>query len=164
MLNLLNRYLELSKREKILIVTTICILLPMLIYRIIVVTIQDYQGDLVKHNIKLEQNIKTVNLLGQELKYYERLSQKKSQSLSKRLNYILKQAKLKGKSRISVGDRPRSGQKLAMTLTDLNLNELVILIYKIEHSSPVILIDTFDLSPSYKSDKLFRINMSLSSL
>ena len=164
MLNLLNRYLELSKREKILIVTTICILLPMLIYRIIVVTIQDYQGDLVKHNIKLEQNIKTVNLLGQELKYYERLSQKKSQSLSKRLNYILKQANLKSKSRISVGDRPRSGQKLAMTLTDLNLNELVILIYKIEHSSPVILIDTFDLSPSYKSDKLFRINMSLSSL
>ena len=164
MLNLLNRYLELSKREKILIVTTICILLPMLIYRIIIVTIQDYQGELVKHNIRLEQNIKAVNLLGQELKYYERLSQKKSQSLSKRLNYILKQANLKSKSRISVGDRPRSGQKLAMTLTDLNLNELVILIYKIEHSSPVILIDTFDLSPSYKSDKLFRINMSLSSL
>lgn len=163
MLNILNKYLELSKREKILIVTTICILFPMLFYRLIIVNIQDYQDGLVKNNVKLEQDIKTINLLGQELKYYERLSQRKSQSLSKRLNYILRQTKLEGKSRISVGDRPRSGQKLAMTLTDLNLNELVNLIYKIEHSSPVILIDTFDLSPSYKSDSRFRINMSLSS-
>ncbi|MBT4286641.1 MAG: hypothetical protein HOD92_04830 [Deltaproteobacteria bacterium] len=163
MLNLLNRYLELSKREKILMVITICVLLPMLLYRLIIVTIQDYQEDLSKHNTKLEQNIKSVNLLGQELRYYERLSQRKVQSLSKRMNHILNRTKLKIKSRISVGDRPRTGQKLVLTLTDLNLNELVNLIYRIEHSSPVILIDSFDLSPTYKSDKLFKINMSLSS-
>ena len=144
-------------------VITICVLLPLLFYRLIIVTIQDYQGDLVKHNIKLEQNIKSVDRLGQELRYYERLSQRKVQSLSKRMNHILKQTKLKVKSRISVDDRPRTGQKLVLTLTDLNLNELVNLTYKIEHSSPVILIDSFDLSPTYKSDKRFKINMSLSS-
>lgn len=163
MLNILNRYLELSRREKILIIMTICVLFPLLFYRLIIVTIHDYQGNLGKQNIKLEQNINTVSLLGQELKIYKQLSQRKVQSLSKRINYILNQTQLKPKSRTSVGDRPRTGQKLVLTLTDLNLSELVKLVYKIEHSSPVILVDSFDLSPSYQSDKLFRITMSLSS-
>ena len=163
MLNLLNRYLELSKREKFLILVTVGVLIPLLVYRVLVGSIQGYQTRLERQNATLENSIQQITQLGQELRFLDRLSKKQKQALSKRIDFILNQTNLKTRSKISIGDRARNGQRLVLNLTEINLSELVNLIYKIENSTPVILIDSFDLSPSYQSEKLFRISLAISS-
>ncbi len=163
MFNWIEKYIELSQREKMLLSLVAVVFAPLMAVQLILVPLQDYQTKNKERNINLEKRIETISKLGQELQYYDRLSNRNTQSLEKRINRILKQTKLLKRSNLSVGDRASVDQKLNLKLNDINLTELADLIHRIEHSRPVILINTLDLGPSFRNPKLFQIKLLLSS-
>ncbi len=109
---------------------------------------------------QLKGEIDKTNLLGHELLYLRNATQLQTISLSKRVDAILRQDDLRSRSSI-VLEEHNEGQRLTLKLDEINLTELARLIYKIEHSKPVIMIATIDISRSYKNKKLFRVTVAL---
>ncbi len=153
--------MQLTQREKLLILIATAILLPLIIIRFVLVPIHDYQTNLIVKIEKLEKNIDQLNLLGQELRYLKRDGRIKSISLSKKIDRILRQTNLKKRSRTIVEEQPAGGQRLILKLEEINLTELANLVYRIEHNKPGIIIESIDINPSYKNKKLFRISLAL---
>lgn len=155
--------LELNQREKILVLLGAVILLPLIIYNFVFVTVQDSQDKLATKITSTERKIKKVDQLGQELLYYERRGGGRIPKLSMRIDKTLRNLQLKGNSRVRAGDTKKGGQHLVLTLTDINLTELTKLVYQIENSNPVILIENVDISPSYRNKKLLRVTITVAS-
>ncbi len=141
----------------------VVVFIPILLVRLVLIPLQDYQKQNAERIVELEKKIGVVSSLGQELQYYNQLNKRKTSELNKRVDRILKQTKLVSGSKLSVDDRASPDQKLNLSLQKINLTELSLLIYRIEHSQPVILINTMDLNPSYQNPKLFRLSLALSS-
>ena len=161
MINIVNKFTELSQREKLLLFSVTIILTPLLILRLVFIPLQNYQIDSREKIFKLDQEIELVSFLGQELQYYDRRSNKNIQALDKQIDTILRRTDLLAKSEVGAEDQIGVNQKLKLTLSGINLTELSTLVHTIEHHRPVILINTLDVSPSYQSPKLFRVSLSL---
>jgi hypothetical protein len=155
--------MELNQREKFLLICAIVILFPLMIVKFILIPIYDYQKESSASTKKLEQKIDRIHLLGQELKHLKRGTRSRSISLSKRIDNVLRLYELKGRSRIVVEQSPDGGQRLVLKLDEINLTEMVNVIYKIENAKPSILIDNLDINKSYKNKKLFRLSFALTS-
>ena len=153
--------MELTQRERLLILAAVAILGPLLIIRFVLFPIHEYQSNLTIKIEKLEKNIDQLNLLGQELRYLKREGRIKSISLSKKVDSILRQTNLKRRSRTVVEEQPAGGQRLVLKLDEINLTELANIVYRIEHNKPGIIIESIDINPSYQNKKLFRISLAL---
>ena len=161
--NIIGKLRYLSQREKLLLSLVIVIFTPLLILRFVFMPLQSYQDESQANISRLERKVESMSLLGQELQYYSRSTGKSAPPLNKRIDGILRQTKLLAKSKSSVVDQASVDQKLNLTLNEINLTELSTLLYTIEHSRPVILINTMDLAPSYQNIRLFRVSLALSS-
>lgn len=155
--------MDLSQREKTLILIAVLILLPLMLFRFVLLPVSDKQHDLGSKIEVLTKKIDQANLLGQEYLYLIKETKLQSTSLSKKIETLLRQNDLKGRSKIVVEDQPNGGQRLILKLDEVNLSELSNIIFIIENSKPIIKIDNIDINPSYKSKKLLRISMALTS-
>ena len=153
--------MSLSSREKLLLIICVGIVLPLLIINFLLLPILNHQRQTRNGIANLEKNISQIEYLGKELKYYKRNQRKRTISLNKRVDSILRQTNLKSKSQTSVEDRPNKGQKLILKLNELNLTELANIVHKIEHNKPVIIINNLDISHSFKDEQLLRANLIL---
>ncbi len=151
----------LSQREKTLVVIAFVVLLPLLLYRFVFQPVTRHQQFLNKNIESLKEKIEQTTLLGQEYKYLKQATRTKPVSLSKKTDTILRQEELKSRSTIHLEENPKGGQRLVLKVDEINLTELTQLIYKIENSKPVVMIDNIDLGHSYKNKKLFRVSMAL---
>ncbi len=155
--------IELNQREKILALLALCILLPLLCIKFVIVPLYNYQDKQSSRIVSTKKKIEQVNLLGQELSYLIRENKIQRISLSKRMDHILNRVKLKSKSKTLVAENPSGGYRLNLKIDEVNLTELTNLIFRIENSKPVILIDNIDINPAYRNKALFRISSVLSS-
>lgn len=153
--------MNLSSREKLLLLISLGVLLPLLIFNFLLLPVLDKQQQTKTGIINLKKNISQIEYLGEELKYYKRTQNKRSVSLNKRIDRILRQTNLKSKSQTSVEDRAKKGQKLILKLNELNLTELANIVHKIEHNKPVIIINNLEISHSFKDGELLRVNLTL---
>lgn len=153
--------MSLSQREKLLILIGIVVLVPLMLYRFVFLPINNRQTELERDINRLQSVIEQVSLLGQERNHLKRVTRSRSISLSKRIDAILRQGDLKNRSRIVLEEQPKGGQRLILKLDEINLTELMRLIYDIEHSKPVMMIDNIDIGLSYKNKKLFRVSLAL---
>jgi hypothetical protein len=153
----------LSQREKGLIFVALVIFIPLLMFRFVFVPIKQEEKSLAAKIESLVMKTDQINLLGQELLFLKRENRAKPFSLIKKIDSVLKQYQLKARSKIVLEEQPRGGQRLVLKLDEINLTELARLVYKIENSKPVILIDNIDINLSYKNKKLFRVSMALAS-
>lgn len=155
--------MSLNQREKFLLVLAVVILLPLAIIRFILLPIQQKQDNLVAEITKTRHSIEQVDLLGQELQFLKTITRTNPVSLSKRVDSILRQEDLKAKSRIVLEEQPNGGQRLILKLDEINLTELTKVIYEIENSKPVVIVDNIDIASSFKNKKLFRVSIALAS-
>jgi hypothetical protein len=153
----------LSQREKGLIFVALVIFIPLLMFRFVFVPIKQEEKSLAAKIESLVMKTDQINLLGQELLFLKRENRAKPVSLIKKIDSVLEQYQLKARSKIVLEEQPRGGQRLVLKLDEINLTELARLVYKIENSKPVILIDNIDINLSYKNKKLFRVSMALAS-
>jgi hypothetical protein len=151
----------LSQRERVLIVIAFVVLLPLLIFRFVILPINQHQQYLANSIESLKSKIEQTTLIGQELSYLKKTGLTRPISLSKKIDSILRQEDLKSRSRIQLEENPKGGQRLVLRVDEINLTELTQLIYKIENSKPVVMIDNIDIGNSYKNKKLFRVSMAL---
>ncbi len=155
--------MELSQREKTLIVIALLIFIPLLLFRFVILPVSQEEKNIGQQIESLLSKTEQIDLLGQELLYLKRGNRSKSVSLIKKTDSLLRMYSLKARSKIVLEDQPRGGQRLILKLDEINLTELSRLIYKIEDSKPVVIIDNIDLNRSYKNKKLFRVSMALTS-
>ena len=156
--------MNLNQREKLLLIGAILILTPFLLYRFVLEPIREYQDRQTGLIKNLEMKNAQLHLLGQKLQYLTRANQTRSASLSRRVDVILRQTKLKTRSRTVVETSPTGGgQRLVLKLNSANLTELASLIYRVENTKPGIIIENIDINPSYQNKNLFRISAALSS-
>lgn len=155
--------MDLSSREKSLILIALLILLPLLFVRFILVPLNEYSDRQRSAVNRMEAKIRQVDLLGQRLKYLERNNNRQSGALKRRIDRILHQYRLRSRSRTIVDSNANGRQRLVLKLEEVNLTELIKVIYAIEHSLPVIVIKTIDINPAYKNKRLFRVSAALSS-
>lgn len=151
----------LSQREKIMLAIAVSVFVPILLFRFVVQPVNRYQNHLVDGIESLKIKIEQTTLLGQEYRYLKRVTRTRPVSLSKKTDSILRQEELKSRSRIHLEENPKGGQRLVLKVDEINLTELTQLIYKIENSKPVIMIDNIDIGLSFKNKKLFRVSMAL---
>jgi len=155
--------IDLNPRERILSALAILILVPLLSIKFIIIPLYNYQDKQLSSITSIKKKIEQVDLLGQELSYLVRVNKMQRVSLSKRIDQILHSVKLKSKSRTVVEENPSGGYRLILKIDGVNLTELTNLIYRIENSKPVIIVDSIDINPSYQNKALFRISSVLSS-
>lgn len=155
--------MDLSQREKALLAIAITILLPLALYRFVLIPISDYQRELNRRIATLESNIEKANLLGQEIDFLKRNTDIRSTSLNRKMDSLLRQNGLLARSKLIVEDQPSGGQRLVLKLDEINLTELANIIYKIENSRPVLNIENIDINPSFKDKKLLRVSMAITS-
>ena len=155
--------MELSQREKSLIVIALLVFIPLLFFRFAFVPIKQQEKELAAKIESLEDRIDKLNLLGQQLEFLTQENQAQPVSLIKKTDTLLIKYKLKARSKIALEEQPKGAQRLVLKLDEINLTELSKLIYKIEDSKPVIVIDNIDIGLSYKNKKLFRVSMALTS-
>ncbi|PCI30628.1 MAG: hypothetical protein COB67_01375 [SAR324 cluster bacterium] len=155
--------MDLSRREKLWLLIGGVVLLPLLIYRFVYTPVLEQHQRTIQQNLALESKIQQIGLLGQELKFYKNQSRGSIPKLSRRVDQVLRRLQLKSKSRISIGDSPKNGQRLVLRLDLLNLTEFVQLTYQLENMKPTMLIESMELSPSFQNNQLLRANISLAS-
>jgi len=156
--------MKLNRREKLLLIGAIIILAPFMLYRFALAPIHEFQVKQFSRIMALVTKDSQLQLFGQELQYLKRTDQTRTASLSRRIDGLLRQIDVKTRSRTVVEASPTGvGQRLVLKLDQLNLTELVNLVYKIENAKPVIVIENIDINRSYQSEKSFRISAALSS-
>lgn len=154
---------DFSKREKILAGIAISILLPLILYRLVVVPLETFQLKLERKNLGLEKKISKVELLGQEFRYYSKKRIQNNFSVNQRVDRIVNALQLRSRSNILVENNSREGtKKVILKVNDINLTELTQLIYKIENSKPIIVIENLDIGASFNNKRLFRTSFALS--
>ena len=153
----------LSQREKSLILIALVVFIPLLIFRFVFIPVNQQEKELSTKIQSLEAKIDKLNLLGQELMFLKKENQIKPVSLLKKTDSLLTKFQMKAKSKITLEEQPKGGQRLVLNLDEINLTELSRFIYKIEDSKPVIVIENIDIGLSYKDKKLFRVSMALTS-
>ena len=159
----LNLKLDLSKREKILAVIAVSILLPLILYRLVIVPLEIFQLNLERKNSGLENKISKIEILGQELRFHSKKGVRNKSSINQRVDRIVRGLQLRERSNVLTENNAREGtNKIILKVNDVNLTELTQLTYKIENSKPVIAIDNLDIGSSFNNKKLLRASYSLS--
>ncbi len=153
--------MELSQREKLLLVVAFAVLLPLIAYQYVYQPVVNKHYQTLEKIASLRSKTDQIESLGNQIKSLNQHRVRRSGKLSGRVDRLVKQLGLRANSTISMGDTPQSGQKLALKVIDINLSQLVKLIYKIENEDPTILIENFELSPSFQNRKLLRVNINL---
>ncbi|MBU2514466.1 hypothetical protein KJ966_24290 [bacterium] len=111
----------------------------------------------------LNHKTNQISLLGQEYNILKKETEVNTTSLTKKIDSILRQYRLKARSNIVLDEQPKGGQRLIVKLDEIYLTELAKLVYRIENSKPIIMIENIDINPSYKNKKLFRVALALAS-
>ncbi|MFH2128946.1 MAG: type II secretion system protein GspM [bacterium] len=155
--------MELNQREKAWILAAILILTPLLFFRFAFLPLDAYRQKQRVDISRIEEKIRQIDALGQELKHLERTRSSQSTSLSKDIDRILRQQQLKLRSRTLVDNDPDGRQRLVLKLEEVNLTELIQLLYNIENALPVIAIESININPAYQNKKRLRISSALSS-
>lgn len=153
----------LSQREKILVFVAMAILIPLALFRFVLMPIQKRQQDLATGIVSLKNQITQAEVLGQEYRYLQKNTKTQSVSISKQIDSLLRRNRLKARSKITLEEKPGGGQRLVLKLDELNLTELTNIIYQIENSKPVVMIDNIDVNLSFKNKELLRVSMALTS-
>jgi type II secretory pathway component PulM len=153
--------MELSQREKLLLLVACVILLPLLGFRYIYLPIANQHQRTLQKISTLKAKNTRIGELGRKIKLLSHNSTRKPGEITGRINRLLKQQELKAKSTISMGTPPPTGQKLSLKLVDIDLSQLVRLVYKLEDEKPTLIIEKFELTPSFKSKKLLRVNINV---
>ena len=153
--------MELSQREKLLLFVALVIMLPLIGFQYLYQPIVDKHSATIERITSLKSKIAQSEDLDLKINLINQQRVRRAGKLSSRVDRILKQQGLKSKSTISMGDTPKSGQKLSLKLIDINLSQLVGLTYKIENEDPTIIIENFELIPSFQNKKLLRVNINL---
>jgi type II secretory pathway component PulM len=153
--------MSLNQRERTLLIVAIIILLPLLVFRFVLLPIKQHQDNLTTRIKTISRSIEQADLLGQELLFLRNVTRTNPVSLSKRVDSVLRQENLKARSRIALEEQPNGGQRLVLKLDEINLTELTTIIYQIENSKPVVMIDNIDIAASFKNKKLFRVSIAL---
>lgn len=151
----------LSQREKYLLILGLILFVPLLLFRFVFVPFNNSQKSLEEKTADLKEKTRKISMLGQEYNSLKRETRISSVSLTKRIDSILRQYRLKARSQIALEEHPKGGQKLKLTVDEIYLTELAKFIYRIENNKPVIMIDTIDIIPSYKNKKLFKVTLGL---
>ncbi len=152
-----------SQREKYLILLALLIFVPLLLFRFVFFPFSENQKSLTKKIDALEHKTKQISILGQEYNILRKETQVNTSSLTKKIDSILRQYRLKVRSKIVLEEQPKGGQRLIVKLDEIYLSELAKLVYRIENSKPIIMIENIDINPSYKNKKLFRVTLALAS-
>jgi hypothetical protein len=76
---------------------------------------------------------------------------------------LLRRHKIKSRSSTIVDNSADGRQSLVLKLDEVNLTELIHILYSVENASPVIAIKSIDINPAYKNKKRFRFSTALSS-
>ena len=155
--------MELNRREKAWILIALMIFLPLLFIRFALLPLNDYRQKQRLAISHLENKIRQINLLGQELRHLEKTRSIQSTSLSKRVDRILRHHQLKSRSGTIVDNITDGRQRLVLKLEEVNLTELINTLHGIEHTLPVIAIESIDINPAYQNKKRFRLSSALSS-
>jgi type II secretory pathway component PulM len=155
---------ELKLREKALLLIAAIVLIPLLLMRFVLLPLQEHQSQQYQRIQTLQTRINQLYRLGQEYQALQQVHQAQTLSLSKRIDAILRQLELASRSTLVVEQTPGKGQRLVLKLEDINLTDLMQLIYRIEDAQPVILIESIDTNPAFQNKRLFRVSMALSSL
>jgi len=155
--------MDLNRREKAWIIAALVIFLPLLFFRFALLPLSDYREKQQLTISRLEDKIRQINLLGQELQHLEKTRSSQSTSLSKRVDRILRHHQLKSRSGTIVDNITDGRQRLVLKLEEVNLTELINTLHGIENSLPVIAIESIDINPAYQNKKRFRLSSALSS-
>ena len=155
--------MDLSQREKTWIIAALLIMLPLLFFRFVLSPLNDFSQGQQNAVSRMEEKIRQMDRFGQQLKHMERTRQDQSVSLSKRVDRLLKRQQLKARSRTIVDSSPDGRQRLVLKLEEVNLTELIKILYAIENATPVIAIKNIDINPAYKNKKRFRVSAAISS-
>lgn len=155
--------MELTQREKTWILLAVVILLPLLFMRLVLSPLNDYSQKQRSTVTRLQNKINQIDQMGQKLRHLERTRTSQTGSLSKRVDRMLRQHQLRTRSRTIVDSNPDGRQRLVLKLEEVNLTELIKILYAVENASPVIAIKSIDINPAYKNKKRFRVSCALSS-
>ncbi len=155
--------MELNQREKTWILIALIILLPLLFIRFVLLPLGDYSRKQQKAVSRMENKIQQMDVLGQRLKHLEHTRSSQSGSLNKRIDRLLRQHQLKTRSRTIVDSNSNGRQRLVLKLEEVNLTELIKILYALENATPVIAIKNIDINPAYQNKRRFRISSALSS-
>ncbi|NQU64992.1 MAG: type II secretion system protein M [SAR324 cluster bacterium] len=155
--------MELNQREKTWIIAAIVIFLPLLFFRFALLPLNEYLQNQRLAISRLEDKIQQINTLGQELKHLAQTRRSQSAPLSKRIDRLLRQQQLKSRSGTIINGSSDDRQRLVLNLKEVNLTELVKIMFSIENTSPVIAIESIDINPAYQNKKRFRLSSALSS-
>ncbi len=155
--------MELTQREKTLVVAALTILLPLLFFKLVLSPLNDYRQKQRVTVSRLDEKIRQIDHLGQELRYIEQNRKGQTISLSKKIDRLLRRHKIKSRSSTIVDNNADGRQSLVLKLDEVNLTELIHILYSVENASPVIAIKSIDINPAYKNKKRFRFSTALSS-
>ncbi|MDH5560030.1 MAG: type II secretion system protein GspM [Deltaproteobacteria bacterium] len=153
--------MELNKREKILILICAAVIIPVLFFQYGLYPIIDYKNDLINKIHRTELKLNQLNEMGESIRLITGLNSKRTNKLDRIVDNLLSQVNIKSQSETVVDDRYKDGQKLVLKLDEINLNELAMTLYRIENQKPSIVIESLELSPSFKNEKLLRANLNL---
>lgn len=160
---LVNLKFNLSKREKVLGLITAAILVPIVIYRFVLVPIDLFQLNLERKNIRLEKKAAKIEMMGQELHFYQNQRVGTRLTLNRMVDRLIRSLHLKSRSNILIENSAgQATKKLILRVNDINLTELAQLTYQIESSRPVISIDNLDIGISFTNKRLLRASYVLS--
>ena len=155
--------MDLSQREKLLIILLVAVMLPALLYRFGYMNVKQYSEDLTIKNSRLKHKIEQIETLGQELKYLQQRNRIRPVPLRRRVDSILRNMNLTEKAQIGQENLQGTSQRMTMKIDQLNYTELTKLLFRLEHSKPVIILDNISISPSFQNKKLLLLKLTLTS-
>ncbi len=156
--------MELSQREKVLILIALVTLTPLLVFQFFIKPMDEHRNKQSVRIASMEKKNDRINMLGQELIYLKKGNRTRSASLSRRIDSILRQNMLNSRSGTNVKGQSDAGQKLILKLDEINLTELTNVVFRIENAKPGIIIESIDIVPAYQNKRLFRVTYVLSSI
>jgi len=153
--------MELTQREKAWLAIAILVLTPLLFVRWVLIPLNDYSRQQRIAVSRAESKIKEIEMMGQQLQHLERNRNMQTGLLSEQIERLLQQNQLRDRSRTIVDTGSDSQQRLVLKLDDVNLTELVKLLYAIENALPAIAIKNIEIDRAFTNKKRFRVSASL---
>ena len=150
--------MELSPRERNLLILGGGILLPILLLRFLLIPLIDYKENLTKEIGKREQEIVKIRKIGEELFYFRSKQGGGARvPFAQQLDRILTEAQLKKRASQST----RSGGGASLQLEGVTLAEATYFIYQLEASRPPLDIQSLEMKPSLQNNKMLQLQLVL---
>ena len=151
-----------TAREKLLLLVAAVILIPLLIFRLTLFPLWEFQGELQRQKHNLQSEIQQIQVQGRLYRKTRGNRQAQGQALSARVNRILTSlslASLAEQSSRSIN----KGEGVSLRLQNITLFDVTSLISRLEKIQPKITIVSMDMQASSSNAEMLQITILLSS-